>query len=75
MNSSASLAVAPLNTKKHRRDAFDCGSQALKHYLKERVSQDRRRHVAACFVALTDTNRIASYYTLRIQPVVGRLDP
>jgi len=64
MSRVVSFAVAPLNTKNHQRDAFDCGSQALNHYLKNQVSQDIRRHVAACFVALTDTNRIAGYYTL-----------
>jgi len=49
---------------KHQRDTFDCGSEALNRYLREQVTQDMRRRVAACFVALFDGNRIAGYYTL-----------
>jgi len=36
----------------------------LDHYLREQVSLDIRRRVAACFVALTGESRIAGYYTL-----------
>jgi len=64
MSNAAPFAIASLNTTLHQRDAFDCGAQVLNHYLKKQVSQDMRRHVAACFVALTDTSRIAGYYTL-----------
>lgn len=58
----ASFRLAPLDAT-HDRAAFDCGSQALNRYLREQVSQDTRRRVAACFVALADA-RIAGYYTL-----------
>jgi ribosomal protein S18 acetylase RimI-like enzyme len=37
---------------------------SLNKYLREQVSQDVRRRVAACFVATTDGKRIAGYYTL-----------
>lgn len=36
----------------------------MDRYLREQVGQDIRRRVAACFVALTDENQIAGYYTL-----------
>jgi ribosomal protein S18 acetylase RimI-like enzyme len=36
----------------------------LDRYLREQVTQDVRRRVAACFVATTDGKRIAGYYTL-----------
>lgn len=36
----------------------------LKRYLREQVTQDIRRRIAACFVALADGQRIAGYYTL-----------
>lgn len=48
----------------HERGEFDSGSPALDRYLKEQVTQDVRRRVAACFVALADGPRIAAYYTL-----------
>lgn len=48
----------------HDRAAFDCGSEPLNHYLSEQVSQDVRRQVTSCFMALVDGNRIAGYYTL-----------
>lgn len=48
----------------HDRKGFTSGSEPLDRYLRERVTQDVRRRVAACFVALTDGSRIAGYYTL-----------
>jgi GNAT superfamily N-acetyltransferase len=48
----------------HDRDAFVCGSDALDRYLKERASQDVRRRVAGCFVAVDDDRKIVGYYTL-----------
>lgn len=60
--SSALFRLAPLDVA-HERTEFACGSEPLDGYLREQVTQDIRRHVAACFVALTD-ERIAGYYTL-----------
>ncbi|MDR2213034.1 MAG: GNAT family N-acetyltransferase, partial [Pseudomonadales bacterium] len=48
----------------HERSRFNCGVEALDRYLREQVTQDIRRRVAACFVALTGEQRIAAYYTL-----------
>ncbi|GHU08444.1 hypothetical protein FACS1894158_17720 [Betaproteobacteria bacterium] len=48
----------------HDRSQFNSGSSALDRYLREQATQDRRRRVAACFVALDDNLRIAGYYTL-----------
>lgn len=50
--------------KTHDRVLFESDSKPLNHYLREQVSQDVRRRIAACFVAVTDANRIAGYYTL-----------
>jgi len=52
------------------RTAFKCGSIPLDRYLQQQVTQDIRRKVAACFVALTDENRIAGYYTLAASSVL-----
>ena len=61
--SGAPFRLAPLDAI-HDRAAFDSGSEPLNRYLREQVSQDIRRRVAACFVALAGGQRIAGYYTL-----------
>jgi ribosomal protein S18 acetylase RimI-like enzyme len=49
---------------KHDRSRFDCGSEPLNRYFTQRVTQDVRRRVAACFVATTSAGAVAGYYTL-----------
>lgn len=60
----APFLIAALDAATHDRSLFDSGTPALDRYLREQVSQDIRRRVAACFVALTDERRIVGYYTL-----------
>lgn len=48
----------------HERSAFQSGSEPLDSYFKQQVSQDIRRRVTACYVALSEGQRIAGYYTL-----------
>lgn len=55
--------VAPLDAG-HDRTVFDCGSEPLDRYFREQVTQDVRRRVAACFVALSEEPSIAGFYTL-----------
>lgn len=61
--SHVSFQLAPLDTA-HDRAAFRSDSEPLNRYLREKVTQDVRRRVASCFVALADGQRIAGYYTL-----------
>ncbi len=61
--SRAPFLLAQLDAT-HDRTAFRCDSEPLNRYLREQVTQDIRRRVAACFVALTDEQRIGGYYTL-----------
>ncbi|MBN2207948.1 MAG: GNAT family N-acetyltransferase, partial [Candidatus Coatesbacteria bacterium] len=49
---------------KGTRDRFDSGSKALDDYLKHQVTQDIRRKVTSCYVALAENEIIAGYYTL-----------
>lgn len=46
------------------RSIFDSGTAPLDAYFQRQVTQDIRRRVTACFVALTDENCVAGYYTL-----------
>lgn len=49
---------------KHQRDSFTCGAPDLDRYLCERATQDMRRRVAACFVAVDDDEGIVGFYTI-----------
>ncbi len=61
--SRAPFLLVPLDVG-HDRSGFNSNSEPLNRYLREQVTQDIRRRVAACFVALADGQRITGYYTL-----------
>jgi ribosomal protein S18 acetylase RimI-like enzyme len=48
----------------HDRTAFRSGSPPLDDYFRRQVTQDIRRRVTACFVAIANDERIAGFYTL-----------
>lgn len=49
----------------HDRSAFTCGVVPLDRYFREQATQDVRRRVGNCFVAIeTATGAIAGFYTL-----------
>jgi GNAT superfamily N-acetyltransferase len=49
----------------HDRSKFISGSDALDRYFREHASQDIKRRIATCFVAISnDTQEVAGYYTL-----------
>ncbi|MEZ5404579.1 MAG: GNAT family N-acetyltransferase [Bryobacteraceae bacterium] len=51
--------------EQHDRSSFASGSDALDRYFKTQASQDLRRRIATCFVAVSDeTDEIVGYYTL-----------
>ncbi len=60
---SAPFALARLQSS-HERTAFKSGSESLDHYFRQQVTQDVRRRVTACYVALTAEQRVAGFYTL-----------
>ncbi len=60
---SGDFRVEPLGA--HDRSAFACGAPALDAYLREKASQDVKRLMASCFVAVEKaTGAVAGYYTL-----------
>lgn len=61
--SRAPFRLALLDASNDRL-TFDSGTPALDRYIREQATQDMRRRVASCFVALADDQRIAGYYTL-----------
>jgi ribosomal protein S18 acetylase RimI-like enzyme len=48
----------------HDRRAFTCGVAELDRYFQQQVTQDIRRRITSCFVALAADDAIAGYYTL-----------
>ena len=56
--------IEPLSGN-HDRSQFVSGSEALDRYLREQASQDVKRRITTCFVAVADDAQdIAGYYTL-----------
>jgi ribosomal protein S18 acetylase RimI-like enzyme len=47
----------------HHRAAFCCGVPELDQYFRELATQDIRRRVSNCFVALDPAAKVAGYYT------------
>ena len=59
----AGFLIEPLGA--HDRSGFACGVAALDRYFREHASQDMKRLMASCFVAVEPaTSRIAGFYTL-----------
>lgn len=64
MASAATFRIEAL-AGEHDRSQFTSGSVPLDRYFREQVSQDIKRRVATCFVAIpTAQEQIAGYYTL-----------
>ncbi|MBL8234803.1 MAG: GNAT family N-acetyltransferase, partial [Bryobacterales bacterium] len=49
----------------HDRAHFSCGQEPLDRYIRTQATQDIRRRISSCFVAVeADTCDLAAYYTL-----------
>jgi len=56
--------LAPLGAE-HDRESFSCGEEALDRYFKTQATQDIRRRIANCFVAIESaSSSVAAYYTI-----------
>jgi len=59
----------PLDAKRHDRQAFDCGVEALHLYLHRFANQDVKRGLTRTYV-LAEEARIVGYYTLSAHSVL-----
>lgn len=57
------FSIEPLSNAHIRKD-FSCGVNELDRYFREFVSQDIKRRVSNCFIAIDDKGAVAGYYTL-----------
>ena len=63
------FVIEPLSDA-HDRVAFDSGIAALDRYFASQATQDLRRRIAACFVAVErDTKTVVGYYTIATSSV------
>ena len=61
---SSPFRFEPLGSN-HNRTLFRCGEEVLDRYFQTQATQDIRRRIANCFVAVeTATGQVAAYYTL-----------
>jgi hypothetical protein len=57
------FTIEPLG--QHDLAGFSCGNTSLDHYFERQVSQDIRRRITACYVAVCNaSHQIAGFYTL-----------
>lgn len=53
-----------LLNKSHNKKEFSCEEPSLTSYLKTQASQDIKKKLSTCFVAVDENNRVNGYYTL-----------
>jgi ribosomal protein S18 acetylase RimI-like enzyme len=61
--------------KTHYRKDFSCEEDSLTEYIRKQVSQDIRRRLAACFVAVDNKQNVIGYYTLTSESLGRELIP
>ncbi len=57
------MAIVLLEAK-HHRQLFTCEEDSLTQYIRTQVSQDIRKRLATCFVAIDEYQHVIGYYTL-----------
>lgn len=68
------LSISKL-TKEHDRAGFDCGNQALNHFISHLASQMIKRHETVIYVAHDQTKAVVGYYTLSAMQIDAQDDP
>jgi len=71
---TAPFRIEPL-AGTHDRRAFQSGVELLDRYFHERVTQDIRRRLSNCFVALDDAGIVAGYYLSATSLAMTELRP
>lgn len=61
--------------KAHNRKDFTCEEDSLTEYIRTQVSQDIRKRLAACFVAVDNKQNVLGYYTLTSESLGRELIP
>lgn len=56
--------IQPLNSARHLREHFDCGTEELNCYFRERASQDMKRKACGCWVLVHEDDPDITMTTL-----------
>jgi len=67
--------IIHLLDKSHNRKNFSCEEPSLTAYIQKQVSQDIRKRIAICFVALDESRDVIGYYTLSSESLGRELIP
>lgn len=59
----SAFKIVPFN-KEFERNKFESESEPLNNYLKRQASQDIKRRITSCFLAIDEKQKIMGYYTL-----------
>lgn len=59
----------------HNRQSFECEEKSLTDYLHKQASQDVKKKLAACFVAIDESKNVMGYYTLSSESLGRELIP
>jgi len=72
MSGASEFKIEALDPSKHRRDEFSCESAELTEFLQKRARKEMEARTSACFVILpvSDSGRIAGFYTLSATEIV-----
>ena len=61
--------------KNHIRKNITCEEESLNYYIRKQVSQDIRKRMATCFVAIDKEQNVIGYYTLSSESLGRELIP
>lgn len=61
--------------KTHHRKNFTCEDDSLTEYIRKQFSQDIRKRLATCFVAVDNEQNVIGYYTLTSESLGRELIP
>jgi ribosomal protein S18 acetylase RimI-like enzyme len=61
--------------KIHNRKGFECEEKSLTDYIQKQVSQDVKKRLAICFVAVDNEDNVVGYYTLASESLGRELIP
>lgn len=67
--------IITLLEKHHKRNNFECEEESLTEYIQKQVSQDMRKGLAICFVAVNEDHNVIGYYTLTSESLGRDLIP
>ncbi|OOF79677.1 GNAT family N-acetyltransferase [Rodentibacter ratti] len=67
----SAFKIVPFS-KEFERNKFESESELLNHYLQKQVSQDIKRRVTSCFLAIDSEQKVMGYYTLASMSIALR---